>query len=553
MAIQNYDLKPVGVFISSDTYHIPDYQREFSWETSQIEDFWSDLKNLRESNESEHFFGQIVIHTEPDSENTKKVNKYVIDGQQRTTTSIIMFCVLKDICLEIANEDVLEAGELAEDIRRSYLGRWLPKNDRLKFRPSKIDAEYFFRLIQFRTEPIDQIVPSNKAQQRMRSAYVYLYDQLKLEINDLSPGDQFVIINEFFEVFNNNFKVMYVETTLLEEAFIIFESLNARGKGLETSDLLKNHLFKASKNQIEKVKSKWEKIIGIVGSQDATKFVRYYWNSYEEFSRTQNLFRNMKNKINTEGQVLKIVENLESLADVYITLNQKNGSSVFADKKLNNSINNLKEFNASSFYPIVFSMFLRDWNEKDMSKVISEIEKLIFRNIIIAKNTANKYEILFANIAHSIFNKKVGAIDIVIEIQRNKISDEVFRTHFSNLEIKNKAIVRYILNQLNTSISSGETVISDSSDVHIEHILPQTVGKWKIYNHEEYVHKLGNLTLLGSEFNRKISNHIFEKKKPMYKKSEIKITQDLLNYHLWGPEQIEDRQKNFTNLALTIW
>ena len=40
---------------------------------------------------------------------------------------------------------------------------------------------------------------------------------------------------------------MYIEATKLEEAFIIFETLNARGKDLETADLLKKFVFQQVK------------------------------------------------------------------------------------------------------------------------------------------------------------------------------------------------------------------------------------------------------------------------------------------------------------------
>ena len=44
MAIKNYAFKSLGSFIQENTYYIPDYQREYSWEESQVIDFWSDLK-----------------------------------------------------------------------------------------------------------------------------------------------------------------------------------------------------------------------------------------------------------------------------------------------------------------------------------------------------------------------------------------------------------------------------------------------------------------------------------------------------------------------------
>ncbi|WP_404275667.1 DUF262 domain-containing protein [Exiguobacterium undae] len=551
MAIKNYAFKTLGAFIQENTYHIPDYQREYSWEESQILDFWSDLKALRDSNETEHFFGQIVVHDENEVESSTV--KYIIDGQQRTTTSIIFLSVLKELALELTGQDIADAEEIAEDIKIKFIGRWTPSNDRLQFKPALTDSDFFRTFIQARTKSFDEQKPKNRAQKRMKEAYLLLDEKLRDEINGISPQDQFIILKEFFTSFISKFKVMYVETSSLEEAFIIFESLNARGKGLETSDLLKNHLFKTSKSQIESVKNKWEKIADNIGTSEATKFIRYYWNSIETFTRTQNLFRRMKMKINTEGQVIALISNLENLSDVYTTLNTNTGTSVFNNKSLNASLKNLRTFNATSFYPIVFAMYLKNWDEEDIFDVISSIEKLIFRNIIIAKNAANKYELIFAECAVAISTKNATKNDIVNDLNNYKISNEAFKNHFSTLETKNKPIIRYILKEINNLNSTNETIISDSVDVHIEHILPQTKGEWMIYDHEDFVNKLGNLTLLGSEFNRKISNSLFDNKKKMYQKSEIKITQDLLTYSDWGTTEINLRQKRFTDHALTIW
>ncbi|WP_294750693.1 DUF262 domain-containing HNH endonuclease family protein [uncultured Exiguobacterium sp.] len=551
MAIKNYAFKTLGAFIQENTYHIPDYQREYSWEESQILDFWSDLKALRDSNETEHFFGQIVVHDENEVESSTV--KYIIDGQQRTTTSIIFLSVLKELALELTEQDIADAEEIAEDIKIKFIGRWTPSNDRLQFKPALNDSDFFRTFIQARTRNFDEQKPKNRAQKRMKEAYLLLDEKLRDEINGISPQDQFIILKEFFTSFISKFKVMYVETSSLEEAFIIFESLNARGKGLETSDLLKNHLFKTSKSQIDSVKNKWEKIADNIGTSEATKFIRYYWNSNETFTRTQNLFRRMKMKINTEGQVIALISNLENLSDVYTTLNTNTGTSVFNNKSLNASLKNLRTFNATSFYPIVFAMYLKNWDEEDIFDVISSIEKLIFRNIIIAKNAANKYELIFAECAVAISTKNSTKNDIVNDLNNYKISNEAFKNHFSTLETKNKPIIRYILKEINNLNSTNETIISDSVDVHIEHILPQTKGEWNIYDHEDFVNKLGNLTLLGSEFNRKISNSLFDNKKKMYQRSEIKITQDLLTYSSWGATEINLRQKLFTDHALTIW
>ena len=66
-------------------------------------------------------------------------------------------------------------------------------------------------------------------------------------------------LNRYFEAFFERFKVMYIEATKLEEAFIILKTLNARGKDLETADLLKI-LISASQKMWMTLRKKWNSI-----------------------------------------------------------------------------------------------------------------------------------------------------------------------------------------------------------------------------------------------------------------------------------------------------
>ena len=60
MALQNFGIKPIKDFLS-ETYLIPDYQREYSWGKEELEDLWDDLIYIENNIDDKHFFGQIVI------------------------------------------------------------------------------------------------------------------------------------------------------------------------------------------------------------------------------------------------------------------------------------------------------------------------------------------------------------------------------------------------------------------------------------------------------------------------------------------------------------
>ena len=44
MALQNYAIEPMKTFLDGQ-YSIPNYQREYSWEENEIQDFLNDLED----------------------------------------------------------------------------------------------------------------------------------------------------------------------------------------------------------------------------------------------------------------------------------------------------------------------------------------------------------------------------------------------------------------------------------------------------------------------------------------------------------------------------
>ena len=78
MGIINSNLTKLGSFLGNEKLYIPEYQRGYSWEETQLDDFWQDLKQIYEENtHDEHFLGQVIIQNKEDGK------RYIIDGQQR--------------------------------------------------------------------------------------------------------------------------------------------------------------------------------------------------------------------------------------------------------------------------------------------------------------------------------------------------------------------------------------------------------------------------------------------------------------------------------------
>lgn len=553
MGLNHYGFETIETYLQRGIYYIPDYQREYSWIVDeQVEDFWIDLDSSIKEDRDNHFFGQVVIHN-----NKKEDRKYIIDGQQRSTTTVIFLSVLRKLFEQIYKDyDYSNAQEAYEDIKIKYIGRWSEENNRLRLTLGDVDKEYFRDNVQI-GYPDKEDHPVKESHKRIKAAFEYLETMLEKTIEDEDDYKiKYKILYEYYQKFLNGFRLMYVETDDINEAFIIFETLNARGKDLETSDLLKNHLFRVANKNIEKIKRTWLETVDNLENIDITKFLRHYWNSRFNFTREKELYKKIQRFVDSPKKCEEFTENFYNMSDVYKALVHPGEYIYFTNHVINESLTNLKIMSASSFYPIVLSMVNNGYSEEDIRIIINSIETLIFRNCVVAGKVANKYEILFGKVAHYISEKKITNVDeIYNEIKKETLNDEEFELAFSTLTIKSVNVAKYVLRKLNDAESIEVRAITDNTKLHLEHIMPKKLGQWEINEdiHEKYLNRIGNLTLLADEYNKAIQNKVFDCKREVYKRSKLIVTNSICQYEEWNENSIENRQKGLFEIAKEVW
>jgi uncharacterized protein with ParB-like and HNH nuclease domain len=82
----------VESLLAGSYFHIPRFQRPYSWDDENINEFWNDVV----VNQTEDYFiGSMVVYKKD------KQQFGVVDGQQRLTTITILLCVLRDYFIEL--------------------------------------------------------------------------------------------------------------------------------------------------------------------------------------------------------------------------------------------------------------------------------------------------------------------------------------------------------------------------------------------------------------------------------------------------------------------
>lgn len=222
---------------------IPEYQRSYTWNESNVDDFFTDLSKFVQSEETYYLFGQIIVHCDKSS---GLIN--IVDGQQRITTSTIFLCAIRDI--------IKKRDYKSDSLLHSINGAIGFEDGEYRLTSGSENKEFLINFIQNGNHDYPPQCESDKL---ILDSYQLLSDNVEkwIGMDDRSLDRLKTLTKGFLD----GFHVSYVETDSISQAFTVFETLNARGTPLEVPDLLKNHFFSMIDNNHEYVKDKWKEMV----------------------------------------------------------------------------------------------------------------------------------------------------------------------------------------------------------------------------------------------------------------------------------------------------
>ena len=208
------------------SYHtIPIYQRNYSWEKKNIARFLSDIKETAEKNKKEenydHFFGTIVTSSMKKKSDSNIVEKYILDGQQRIVTVVLIFIALCKKALEEKNEEKINN-------YLTYIGhKKLNFRDLYRVTPNKGDTvltDLFKYCQEKKGDEIEALLQKNQKHTICKNLLIILK-----AFNDEESLREDMMLG----LGNFNVVVLQVEK---ENPQLIFETINSTGVELSQSD-----------------------------------------------------------------------------------------------------------------------------------------------------------------------------------------------------------------------------------------------------------------------------------------------------------------------------
>lgn len=238
-------LQSISKIFTERLYRIPDYQRGYAWTEKQLKDYWNDIIQLEEN--KNHYVGVLTLEKVPNEtfekwDDDKWIIKsksfepyYVVDGQQRLTTTIILIqaiteALTKKDTLNYATGDEIRKRYIFDSkdggISRSYIFGYEKDNPSYEFLKRKIFLE-------------DSGGGYRKEETIYTHNLIFAKDYFKKKLKELTKNELEIVFRKVTQ--NLLFNIYSITSDI--DVFIAFETMNNRGKPLSNLELLKNRLI----------------------------------------------------------------------------------------------------------------------------------------------------------------------------------------------------------------------------------------------------------------------------------------------------------------------
>ncbi len=590
-------------------YRVPIYQRHYVWNETHWQHIWEDiaekakltLKLTGMEPPVPHFTGVIVTRKNENGE------VEIVDGQQRLTTFQIIFCAIRDVCMDICRDEKgefqahLDLNAVVEHLENLLNNSKRSTHDTSPDNIYKLlptdgpDREAFRKLV---TRAID-----DSAGLLLR-AYIVFKEKISSFVHN--DYERMVALSQTLLF---HFKIVEMGLKQDDPAAKIFESLNGRGLPLTQFDLLRNNVFLRAGDERHKLYEKcWQHFndepiwfSDEIVDDFLSNFLQAKLNSKYNSKRSlfdlyqRDYIGNLRQKLNISMDhednpelVEHEFEELQQYSRVYTEMiNCGEESPIWFYQFLKTDL-----LKTTSWHPLI--LFLKselELSEEDEEKIFRILESYVVRQFLcypeipewIRESTYRKLRRdIVRQIQHG--NNSFGAIKSVLEKQKGDWQwpcDTKVRKALENIGNHwSTPLQKYILFKIERKMTDTNLTINQlawSTKLTREHVMPRgwknatedktdatgnksTVDLWPVASADkaleryQYVENIGNLTLLIGDANQLVATDPFSKKKEFYSNySRLSLTNYIVSQDDWDVKQISKRAEDLVQLFHQIW
>lgn len=521
-------------------YEIPSYQRPYSWGPEHVQDLLQDIEEAYDNKDKEYFIGSLItIERKP-----KEIFE-VVDGQQRLTTLNLIFARIKEKIENAAAKQEVEKRILP---RNPLTGQTETPRLSLRKRDQAFFRDYVLEATGFDEAKIGDLeAPKANMIRNMWAVDAFL--------NDRSQE----WIKLFAHYILQNVYVVVVMTESFQSAYRLFNVLNARGLDLSNADLIKNQLFsKLDEDSPRKgdLEDLWVELEETARIENLDKFLGNHRTTLVAEKARKSLAEEFEDIIrNDKGSSHDYLKGLIESAKNYERISEDQ----LSDDTALRSLAALKRVSYDEWVPALLAFLNKPVAGLPEGDFVSLLEKITMQNWVRRLGRTKRNTIYYR---------------LITGINRGETADQVraiFRDGSNNAEffsllrgdVYGLASARAVLLGLEEGMQDDSVTKSFRGNLTIEHVLPQALkdpywsARFSASEHQKWLHKLGNITLLSGKKNTKAQYYDFSKKKTVYLKRNESVsfdmTKEICAVADWTSAEIEKRQERLIEVAEKLW
>lgn len=555
-------------------YVLPHFQREYTWDRPEWATLLEDVLGVYDESAGqaqvgngfaiEHFLGSIVVIHDGLAAGLMSVFK-LVDGQQRLTSVSLMLCALARIA-EKAN------AELSRKIDRMLVNDHDSGTIHYKILPTVKhgDRESYCAIVDRGEIP--------QVESRIPASFDYFQRELQAAV------DRGVDPQKLAQVILTSLQVVVINLDQRENPYRIFESLNGKGKELTQADLIRNYIAMRipAGRQEQLFSGAWAKVeellreIRLVGRvPELTAFIRHYLAMETgTLCEEQHVYARFRDRAERQFPDAGLFEaELRKIARFAVNYDQLLRPENIPDGALSRLMAQLNVLEVSAAYPFLLALFELH-RSGQLSAAGLGVALITIQNYMVRRYLAGEAQSGLKRAFLSLDTRVQPETEFLLRLQKAlasrgypnnaKLARAVVRRPMYDRSEKNRRRTQLVFEAINRHLSKdsgGYTVLDGNAT--IEHVMPQKIGpEWRKSLgimadtiHGEFLHTLGNLTLVTGKWNSELSNAPFEVKRPKLAENALRLNSSYFSQDIprWGRDEIIERTEVLVRSAVEIW
>ena len=543
-------------------YLVPRWQRRYVWGETEIDRLIKDMLAIADAeNQTRPHYGGTMITVQESSSSVMKVHR-VVDGQQRlTTVSILLACIAETLAADGISQELTP-----EEIRDDLLTNPKKQEDRRrKLRLQDGDEEDYRRII-------DGDSPGS-GDGHVAGAWRIVRKRVDSEnVQSLIKG-------------LHRLRVITIGLEGRDDAQQIFESLNATGKPLTEGEKVKNWLLMGLSEEVQNElhDKHWLAIESALAACHAAERIdvflrdvmRWWTGRLVAGNRTYDEFRRWAIREGRDNPKRRpeLCAKLASLAALYGQITGTADEQPSGNVK--GKLDHLRAMGIDAHRPFTLRLL---WDAQQARESGQDPTRLVhtlrsvsswITRLWLADHSFTGLGKAFVELASAtvpadepdrarFWERRIARVPDRIAVPTDSAVTDGIRLK-PKYGGKDTRATRAVLCAMMDREAWGEA--PSCGKLTVEHIMPQTLseawhkdlGDRAEEIHGRHLHRLGNLTLCGGKWGSALSNHSFERKKELYKKSSVLMTQRLADLPEWDEDAMRQRAEELARNALGLW